>query len=92
MGSFPKTVINRFAAGRCSFRGARSNHSFKSPQDELVSDLSDTAWYCSLTNLAGILVAAADSDRFDRALSLDLAMEGEYCLGLGERSIRTKEG
>lgn len=41
---------------------------------------------------AGILVAVTDYDRFEGALTLDLAVEGEVCLGMGEREMLTKEG
>lgn len=39
----------------------------------------------------GILVAAGDYDRFDGALTLDLAGEGEKCWGMGGRNLRTKK-
>ncbi len=41
---------------------------------------------------AGILVAATDFDRFDGALVLDSAEEGELCRGMGGQEFRTKEG
>jgi DNA/RNA-binding domain of Phe-tRNA-synthetase-like protein len=41
---------------------------------------------------AGILVAVTDYRRFDGALTLDLAKEGELCLGMGGREMRTAEG
>ena len=40
----------------------------------------------------GILVAVADYDRFDGALTLDLAREDEICVGMGGRDLRMKEG
>jgi DNA/RNA-binding domain of Phe-tRNA-synthetase-like protein len=39
----------------------------------------------------GILVAVGDYDRFDGALTLDLANEGEICRGMGGRNLRTKK-
>jgi DNA/RNA-binding domain of Phe-tRNA-synthetase-like protein len=41
---------------------------------------------------AGILVAVTDYDRFDGALTLDLADAGETCRGMGGRGLSTKEG
>lgn len=41
---------------------------------------------------AGILVAVADFDRFEGALTLDLADEGEHCIGLGQRDMVTGQG
>jgi len=41
---------------------------------------------------AGILVAVTDYDRFDGALTLDRAEEGQICRGIGGRDMRTKEG
>ena len=41
---------------------------------------------------AGILVAVTDFDRFDGALVLDSAEEGELCRGMGGQEFRTKEG
>ena len=41
---------------------------------------------------AGILVAVADYERFDGALTLDLADDGEICHGLGGRRMSTKRG
>ncbi len=40
---------------------------------------------------AGILVAVTDFDRFEGALDLDLAEEGEVCRGMGGQEFRTKE-
>jgi DNA/RNA-binding domain of Phe-tRNA-synthetase-like protein len=39
---------------------------------------------------AGILVAVADFERFDGALTLDVADEEEICLGIGGRPMKTK--
>lgn len=41
---------------------------------------------------AGILVAVADNDRFEGELTLDLADEGEHCIGLGHRDMVTGQG
>lgn len=41
---------------------------------------------------AGILVAVVDYDRFDGSLTLALADEGEICLGMGGRDIKTRQG
>lgn len=41
---------------------------------------------------AGILVAVTDFDRFDGKLTLDAAMEGEICAGMGGREFTMKEG
>jgi DNA/RNA-binding domain of Phe-tRNA-synthetase-like protein len=41
---------------------------------------------------AGILVAVTDFDRFEGRLVLDVAKEGEDCLGMGGREFKTKEG
>jgi DNA/RNA-binding domain of Phe-tRNA-synthetase-like protein len=41
---------------------------------------------------AGILVAVTDYDRFDGALTLDLAEEGETCRAMGHRNLTTKKG
>jgi DNA/RNA-binding domain of Phe-tRNA-synthetase-like protein len=56
------------------------------PRYNLVVDAHFIAEMC-----AGILVAAADCDRFDGALTLDVAREGETCRGMGNREFRTKE-
>ncbi len=40
----------------------------------------------------GILVAVADYERFDGALTLDIANEGEICQGMGGREMKTKKG
>jgi DNA/RNA-binding domain of Phe-tRNA-synthetase-like protein len=41
---------------------------------------------------AGILVAAADDDRFEGDLTLDVAAADEVSLGLGNRRFRTRAG
>ena len=41
---------------------------------------------------AGILVAVSDYDRFDGALVLDRAQDGETCRGMGGRVMETKAG
>jgi DNA/RNA-binding domain of Phe-tRNA-synthetase-like protein len=41
---------------------------------------------------AGILVAVTDYQRFDGKLTLDIAVEGEMCAGLGQRDFITREG
>jgi len=41
---------------------------------------------------AGILVAVSDYDYFDGKLTLDLAEEGEICVGMGQRDLKTREG
>jgi DNA/RNA-binding domain of Phe-tRNA-synthetase-like protein len=41
---------------------------------------------------AGILVAVTDYDCFEGKLTLDLAEEGEICVGMGLRDLRTKDG
>ncbi len=41
---------------------------------------------------AGILVAVSDYDRFEGKLTLDLADEGEHCIGLGQRDMVTRQG
>jgi DNA/RNA-binding domain of Phe-tRNA-synthetase-like protein len=41
---------------------------------------------------AGILVAVSDYNYFDRKLTLDLAEEGEICVGMGQRDLKTREG
>lgn len=40
---------------------------------------------------AGILVAVTDFDRFDGKLTLDVAEEGEVCMGMGHREFILKE-
>lgn len=57
------------------------------PRYNLMVDTHFMAEMC-----AGILVAVTDHDRFDGSLTLDLAQEGEICLGMGGRQFRTKEG
>jgi DNA/RNA-binding domain of Phe-tRNA-synthetase-like protein len=39
---------------------------------------------------AGILVAVTDYDRFEGALALDIAQDGEICRGMGQRAFLTK--
>jgi len=57
------------------------------PRYNLMVDTHFMAEMC-----AGILVAVTDYHRFDGALTLDLAGEGEICRGMGGREFRTKEG
>ncbi|MGD2126199.1 MAG: phenylalanine--tRNA ligase beta subunit-related protein [Desulfobacteraceae bacterium] len=57
------------------------------PRYNLMVDAHFMAEMC-----AGILVAVTDYDRFEGKLTLDLAKEGEICLGMGQRELRTKEG
>ena len=57
------------------------------PRYDLLVDAHFMAEMC-----AGILVAVADYDRFDGALTLDVAGEGEVCLGLGGRDMTTRRG
>ena len=56
------------------------------PRYNLMVDTHFMAELC-----AGILVAVTDHDRFDGALTLDLAEDGEICRGMGGREISTKE-
>ncbi|MBI5583594.1 MAG: hypothetical protein HY892_07200 [Deltaproteobacteria bacterium] len=56
------------------------------PRYNLVVDTHFIAEMC-----AGILVAAADFDRFDGALILDVARDGETCVGMGNREFKTKD-
>ncbi len=57
------------------------------PRYNLMVDAHFMAEMC-----AGILVAVTDYDRFEGALRLDLAREGEVCQGMGGRKMRTGEG
>jgi len=57
------------------------------PRYNLMLDTHFMAEMC-----AGILVAVADYERFDGALTLDLADDGEICHGLGGRRMSTKRG
>ncbi len=57
------------------------------PRYNLMVDAHFMAEMC-----AGILVAVTDFDRFDGALVLDSAEEGEFCRGMGGQEFRTKEG
>jgi DNA/RNA-binding domain of Phe-tRNA-synthetase-like protein len=41
---------------------------------------------------AGILVAVTDFNRFNGHLTLDVAVEGEHCAGMGGREFITKDG
>jgi DNA/RNA-binding domain of Phe-tRNA-synthetase-like protein len=57
------------------------------PRYNLMVDAHFLAEMC-----AGILVAVADCERMAGDLVLDVAREGETCLGLGRREFRTKKG
>jgi DNA/RNA-binding domain of Phe-tRNA-synthetase-like protein len=57
------------------------------PRYNLMVDTHFMAEMC-----AGILVAVTDYDRFEAALTLDVAREGEICRGMGGREFKTKEG
>jgi DNA/RNA-binding domain of Phe-tRNA-synthetase-like protein len=57
------------------------------PRYNLMVDTHFMAEMC-----AGILVAVADDDYFDGKLTLDLAEEGEICVGMGQRDLKTREG
>jgi DNA/RNA-binding domain of Phe-tRNA-synthetase-like protein len=57
------------------------------PRYNLMVDTHFMAEMC-----AGILVAVTDHDRFDGALTLDLAKAGETCRGMGGRNLITKAG
>jgi len=57
------------------------------PKYNLVVDTHFIAEMC-----AGILVAVTDYDRFDGGLTLDLALAGEICRGMGGRHITTRKG
>ena len=57
------------------------------PRYNLMVDAHFMAEMC-----AGILVAVTDYDRFEGALTLDLAGEGEVCRGMGGRDLAAKEG
>ena len=54
------------------------------PRYNLLVDAHFMAEMC-----AGILVAVSDFDRFEGALTLDLADEGEHCIALGRRDMVT---
>jgi len=56
------------------------------PKYNLMVDTHFMAEMCG-----GILVAVADYARFDGALTLDVAHEGEICRGMGGRDMRTKK-
>jgi DNA/RNA-binding domain of Phe-tRNA-synthetase-like protein len=57
------------------------------PQYSLLVDAHFMAEMCG-----GILVAVADCARFEGDLMLDVAEEGETCLGMGERLLKTRRG
>jgi len=57
------------------------------PKYNLMVDAHFMAEMCG-----GILVAVADYDRFDGALTLDIANDGEISRGMGGREMRTKKG
>ncbi len=57
------------------------------PRYNLLVDAHFMAEMC-----AGILVAVTDLDRMQGGLILDLADEGEICLGMGGREMRTRNG
>ena len=54
------------------------------PRYNLMVDAHFMAEMC-----AGILVAVTDHDRFEGALTLDVAQPGELCKGMGGREMRT---
>jgi DNA/RNA-binding domain of Phe-tRNA-synthetase-like protein len=56
------------------------------PKYNLMVDAHFMAEMCG-----GILVAVADYDRLDGALTLDLAKEDEICRGMGGRNLRAKK-
>jgi len=57
------------------------------PRYNLMVDTHFMAEMC-----AGILVAVTDFDCFDGKLTLDLADEGEICVGMGNRDLKTVAG
>lgn len=57
------------------------------PRYNLMVDAHFMAEMC-----AGILVAVADYDCFDGKLTLDVAVDGEICQGMGNREWTTKQG
>jgi DNA/RNA-binding domain of Phe-tRNA-synthetase-like protein len=57
------------------------------PRYNLMVDAHFMAEMC-----AGILVAVTDFDRFDGALSLDVAGAGESCRGMGGKTMKTQSG
>jgi len=57
------------------------------PRYNLMVDTHFMAEMC-----AGILVAVTDFDCFDGTLTLDLADEGEICVGMGNRDLKTVAG
>jgi DNA/RNA-binding domain of Phe-tRNA-synthetase-like protein len=56
------------------------------PKYNLMVDAHFMAEMCG-----GILVAVADYDRFEGALTLDIASDGEICRGMGGRDMTTKK-
>jgi DNA/RNA-binding domain of Phe-tRNA-synthetase-like protein len=56
------------------------------PKYNLMVDAHFMAEMCG-----GILVAVADYDRFEGAMTLDTANEGEICRGMGGRDMTTKK-
>jgi DNA/RNA-binding domain of Phe-tRNA-synthetase-like protein len=56
------------------------------PRYNLMVDAHFMAEMC-----AGILVAVTDYDRFEGALTLDVAEEGEDFVGMGQREMSTKD-
>ena len=56
------------------------------PRYNLMVDAHFLAEMC-----AGILVAVTDYDRFQGALTLDVAVEGENFLGMGQREMQAKD-
>jgi DNA/RNA-binding domain of Phe-tRNA-synthetase-like protein len=57
------------------------------PRYSLIVDAHFMAEMC-----AGILVAVTDYDRFEGALTLDVATSGEMCKGMGGRDFITQSG
>lgn len=57
------------------------------PRYNLMVDAHFMAEMC-----AGILVAVTDYDRFEGALTLDVAQKGEVCKGMGGRDMVTEAG
>lgn len=57
------------------------------PRYDLIVDAHFMAEMC-----AGILVAVTDYDCFDGSLTLDVAIKGEVCAGMGGREFVTREG
>jgi DNA/RNA-binding domain of Phe-tRNA-synthetase-like protein len=57
------------------------------PRYNLMVDVHFMAEMC-----AGILVAVTDYDCFEDKLTLDIANEGETCMGMGGQDMTTKQG